>query len=1008
MQHDGAAHHGTSAPGASEPAPGEPLPGDGEGDDEQEPLLPPQGFFRLSAFDDSTYEASATAVLLEALASVGDARRQRAAERRREEADRKAAARRRRQKEREQKEREAREAAEAEAAAAAEGGETASKPHEQSGTRDGAAAAGSVAASPAAGPPADGDKFLSRRLNDNGEVETAGPLKPEVEIRGWSRWRDADGVWRWAPVSIESYDRFSEFFEVRWDETGKTKQVGRLNLMFATDDPYRFRARAESARRLQQDTEAAVRQAVRVAEVSGEVGPLPSESMVLRVLSRLGSVSAYGAESLAREMSDFLISYRDSASTTDLKAALPYSEPLATTGLPPPPPRLPYRSPAPSRGTVLDCPPSEERLHPFAETKAALLANLAIGSPGGVTLLKLARTELALVRQVTRPGPSPRSTAASSPRVHPCLRARSLTCLLFEPRGVKIHLLPAQRRQPVLVSEFVADHNAALADGLHAFQHGHISRIAEAFADELRGEYKAAADDAQRIAHYGRYERLAKLVNAMLRDALRAVATDAIEEFVRRLPPTRETAEAAAEALESIQASDAAAKRAAAKERRGSVAQGGSDSVTHAPSKSFSRSGTTRLAAGSPTKTQPRSEGREAVEAAVEASAGKMESVLALSLELSRPEPPSADRRALPPSPLSPSLSRRIDMQQELAGMAEGAISTSAAAAGPAAAAAATPAAAAGPSASHPLEVPALPPVPCLLPSRNHCAQQVRACLDLIVQRVAAQAGLRSSHLPPPRAGHRSLHSNLDEGELHVFKAGDELVEDARGQVDWQLEAHWALPDLLRTRCEPHAYIILCEVTAAIGSLHDGLHELAPTVDEQLAALPDAGRSPSTRAVGVPSTRASLPISAEESRRKAAELAEGMRQWLRSHTRELTRLNRSIAAASDEVFAPDRTLHMGLFSVAPTPLLSSLEERADALTKAAFGAVAASARQRHQRSIGRCTRFLADIASKPSDIEALSAQEAMLKKLPTALESMGLELSLARMLLDELYSAGVR
>ena len=66
-------------------------------------------------------------------------------------------------------------------------------------------------------------------------------------VRAVSRWRDAAGE-GWRPCTVLDYDAGTSKFLIEWDGTGATKYVGRLNLIFATEDRRAFEHAVARAR----------------------------------------------------------------------------------------------------------------------------------------------------------------------------------------------------------------------------------------------------------------------------------------------------------------------------------------------------------------------------------------------------------------------------------------------------------------------------------------------------------------------------------------------------------------------------------------------------------------------------------------------------------------------------------------------------------------------------------------------------------------------------------------
>ena len=315
---------------------------------------------------------------------------------------------------------------------------------------------------------------------------------------GLSRYRGSDGMWMWAECDVVAYDEETQLFDIRWrggEGHGKGKRVSRLNLMLDGDDPALFLARIEAARKLRQQSEAALRQNARLQQLSAAKGRLPSQALQLQVLKRVGEAKPLTTSSLETLLSEFHDSYRTACHAVDMAAELPYLERHETAGLPPPPPTRAPPPPARECGTVA-CPP-----HDFKASLASLSRELPAASSSVLGAMLDVRAEVGAI------GSLPYLASPSS--------------------------------SPQALEAFVAGHSQALASSLVKVRQ-HLSMIKELICAEYNG-----VDDRDRAAERPRFEKAITVANQMARDALRSAALEALNELVARLrapPPQTDTA----------------------------------------------------------------------------------------------------------------------------------------------------------------------------------------------------------------------------------------------------------------------------------------------------------------------------------------------------------------------------------------------------------------------------------------------------------------------------------
>ena len=289
------------------------------------------------------------------------------------------------------------------------------------------------------------------------------------------------------------------------------------------------------------------------------------------------------------------------------------------------------------------------------------------------------------------------------------------------------------------------------------------------------------------------------------------------------------------------------------------------------------------------------------------------------------------------------------------------------------------------------------------------------------------------------------------EGEVRLVQPGEPLCVDAISAVTRKLNEHWSLPSLLKTRCLPHAGVVTFEFGSALRALSskrrgivDGAlssmrakhleqirldqeakdREIRNQIDsanqeghgggggeEQPAAQAARSVEGGNSSPPVPPPPSSLKrqgtsflqrrdsahsflsehdkamngevgedgevIKERERSKEEVELTDGLRSWTKAHHRELERLRKAVNAASTEAFWPMRLIELGLFAIQPTTLLDGLSSRSESGIHGAYEALAADARRRHEHVLGSCEDLLSRIHAMPVDIEAIFAQEEM-------------------------------
>ena len=357
-------------------------------------------------------------------------------------------------------------------------------------------------------------------------------------------------------------------------------------------------------------------------------------------------------------------------------------------------------------------------------------------------------------------------------------------------------------------------------------------------------------------------------------------------------------------------------------------------------------------------------------------------------------------------------------------------------------------------------EAPALPtspPAPTLSLSCDACTTEVVGVLRRLVAAVSCQDGVKHKSLPPPAAGWMpSLEQEAALGDVISCTGDEEYITRALAAASSLVEAHWILPTLVRTRCCSHAAVIITEFPAALANLHtkrtsiiDGalqamrtahaaeVHAIREGREKALAEQIEAGKSQPPKAEtpvaqgdegdegdGLSRRESSIrtpPFGTRESASRGesrevkrddngmtkaeSDLQESLKKWSKQHHVELEKLNKSMHAASAEVSWPLSTLELGLVALMPTPMLDALSLRAATLARGACVDLAADARLRHTHIKDTCDSLLDRIASRPDDLEALAAQEAMMENLHLDLETVALETTAARLMTEELEYA---
>ena len=167
-------------------------------------------------------------------------------------------------------------------------------------------------------------------------------------------------------------------------------------------------------------------------------------------------------------------------------------------------------------------------------------------------------------------------------------------------------------------------------------------------------------------------------------------------------------------------------------------------------------------------------------------------------------------------------------------------------------------------------------------------------------------------------------------------------------------------------------------------------------------------------------------------------MIEAMGVWLRTHRKQLEKLRRNLAMASDELGIaseeltldggmlsvggvgsdvldvlepsieawPIAPLQLGLFCVSTGELLSLLRRRVTCLVSAALDAIAADASARHSRCVDACDELLVTVESEPSNIEELAAQEEAIGRMGAILERITSEVAISRVMLEEVETFG--
>ena len=67
--------------------------------------------------------------------------------------------------------------------------------------------------------------------------------------------------------------------------------------------------------------------------------------------------------------------------------------------------------------------------------------------------------------------------------------------------------------------------------------------------------------------------------------------------------------------------------------------------------------------------------------------------------------------------------------------------------------------------------------------------------------------------------GRADLLARLRSGELHAIALIEPMVSEALMAVGQRVDAHWALPSLLRLRCTPHVTAVVKEFSLALTTL---------------------------------------------------------------------------------------------------------------------------------------------------------------------------------------------
>ena len=79
------------------------------------------------------------------------------------------------------------------------------------------------------------------------------------EVTGQSKWFYGDGDYQWRDVTVVSYDKTDDRYVIRWDFSGKTKKVSRLNLRFTNEDISIHKRRRREATGIRDEAELIMR-----------------------------------------------------------------------------------------------------------------------------------------------------------------------------------------------------------------------------------------------------------------------------------------------------------------------------------------------------------------------------------------------------------------------------------------------------------------------------------------------------------------------------------------------------------------------------------------------------------------------------------------------------------------------------------------------------------------------------------------------------------------------------
>ena len=310
--------------------------------------------------------------------------------------------------------------------------------------------------------------------------------------RGLSRFLAPTGEWGWAACDVLGYDEELRLFEIRWEATGKSKRVSRLNLVFDGEDHALFLHRLERVDEHRRGAEEALRHAKRIEELARRAPDAIGAAKVNAILDRLGKVARTSPLELLNRLVDELhASYSRASTRVDLEMKLPYTTDASALALPRKPhPLTVHRPPAPRLGTKL---PTPDRSRSVARRTERLERTLPRASAPALRCLLAVRRETDAVRALS--------------------------------------LLPPAAGEPLSLDEFVARHRQALETAMRAIQRLHIAYASE----QIVNAYVSIEDVRERRQQAPVFERLVSLANVMMADAVRSAVYVAIDELLAQV-----------------------------------------------------------------------------------------------------------------------------------------------------------------------------------------------------------------------------------------------------------------------------------------------------------------------------------------------------------------------------------------------------------------------------------------------------------------------------------------